>query len=309
VERAELLRRISTFSLSSDALARDLMSGDFRSVFRGEGIEFDEVRLYEQGDDVRTIDRNVSARFGRPYVKRYREEREMTVLVILDCSASMFAGTTQSSAPPADGTAQIGGTAGFSAGISRYEQALFAAVLVAFSAERTGQRLGAILFDNAPRVVLRPRKGRVHTLAFTQAALEARPAGRGTNLSQALSGAAHLLKRRSLVFIVSDFLAVNWENELGRLAEKHDCVACRIYDPSDRVFPAVGLVTIEDPETGATITADASSRAFKAAWADYGARRAALWANLCRRGGTAHFELSTTEDAPVALKNFFKKHA
>jgi uncharacterized protein (DUF58 family) len=288
MERGELLRKINTFPLIADELARDLLAGDFRSVFRGEGIEFDEVRLYEQGDDVRSIDRNVSARYGKPYVKLYREERELTVFILLDCSASMFVGS---------------GEAGV---LTRFDQALLASALVAFSADRSGQRLGALLFDNATRHIFKPRKGRPHIMAFTAAALRIKPGERGTGLATALAGAARLLKRRSIVVIVSDFLSVGWEDELGRLSEKHDCIACRIFDPLDNAFPNVGLVTIEDPETGKTISAGAGYASFRTAWAEYNACRAVLWSNACRRTRTAQIELSTTQDAVSVIKNFFR---
>jgi uncharacterized protein (DUF58 family) len=288
MERGELLRKINTFPLIAGELARDLLAGDFRSVFRGEGIEFDEVRLYEQGDDVRAIDRNVSARYGKPYVKLYREERELTVFILLDCSASMFVGSGADSA------------------LSRFDQALLTSALIAFSADRSGQRLGALLFDNATRHVFKPRKGRSHIMAFIAAALQIRPGGRGTGLSTALAGAGRLLKRRSIVVVVSDFLSVGWEDELSRLSEKHDCIACRIFDPLDSGFPNVGLVTVEDPETGKTISAGAGYASFRAAWAENNAERTALWSGTCRRTRTAQIELSTAQDAVSVIKSFFR---
>jgi uncharacterized protein (DUF58 family) len=288
MDRSELLRKINTFPLVADELARDLLAGDFRSVFRGEGIEFDEVRLYEQGDDVRSIDRNVSARYGKPYVKLYREERELTVFILLDCSASMFVGS------------------GGARSLTRFDQALLASVLIAFSANRSGQRLGALLFDNTIRQVFKPRKGRSHIMAFTSAALQARPSERGTNLATALAGAGRLLKRRSIFVIVSDFSSVGWEGELGHLSEKHDCIACRVSDPLDSDFPNVGLVSIEDPETGKTISAGALYASFRASWAEHNAERAALWSSICRRTQTAQIELSTAQDAVSVIKSFFR---
>ncbi|MDR3324589.1 MAG: DUF58 domain-containing protein [Spirochaetaceae bacterium] len=287
MERNELLRRINTFPLIADELARDLLAGDFRSVFRGEGIEFDEVRLYEQGDDVRSIDRNVSARYGKPYVKLYREERELTVFVALDCSASMFAGNHSATAP------------------SRFDQAVLVSALIGFSAERSGQRFGAIFFDKEPRAVFKPRKSRAHVMAFISAALQAHPKERGTNVNLAIAGAGRLLKRRSLIILISDFLSVGWEAELRGLSEKHDCIACRVVNPLDASFPNVGLVTIEDPETGQRVTVDPGSRAFRAAWSEGAAARAAAWQSACRHAGAAALSLSTAEDAVSAVKTFF----
>jgi uncharacterized protein (DUF58 family) len=286
LDRAELLRRINTFPLIAPALAEDLLSGDFRSVFRGNGIEFEEVRRYEQGDDVRFIDRNVSARFGKPYVKLYREERELTVFIALDCSASMFSGCKSA--------------------LNRFEQALLAASLIGFSAERAGQRFGALFFDSEVRRLFRPGKGRARLMAVISAALDTRPLARGSGLSSAIRGAGRLLKRRGLVILISDFRCPGWEAELGAVAGKHDFIAVRVSDPFDYDFPALGLITIEDPETGGTLQAPTGFSSFRRAFREWNDEQAESWAAACRRLGIARLELSTSEDAAASLKNFFQ---
>jgi uncharacterized protein (DUF58 family) len=297
VDRHELLRRITTFPLIASGLAEDLLSGSFRSVFKGQGIEFDEVRHYETGDDVRSIDWNVSARFGTPYVKMYREERELTVCLVLDRSASMYSG----------GTASPGGD-GF---INRSDQAVLAAALVAFSAERAGQRVGAVFFDRDITRVLRPRRGRAHIMTLISGALQERSgrAGktgeRGSSLGAALAGTGRLLKRRSLVVLISDFLCVNWEQELGDLCGKHDVIAIGISDPLDMALPDLGLISMEDPETGLKLHLPTGFPSLRSAWAEWHRDRAALWTAICRRCGAACLELSTAEDAPAALTRFF----
>lgn len=288
MERDELLHKISTFPLAASDLARDMLSGDFRSVFRGEGIEFDEVRRYEIGDDIRAIDRNVSARYGKPYIKLYREERELTVFVVLDFSASMFVRTESPVA------------------ISRIDQSILAAALVAFSAEKAGQRFGALFFDNEIRKIFKPKRGRNHVMAFVREALSFRPGGRGTKLGGALSAVPNLLRRRGIVVIVSDFLSTGWEDSLGRIAEKHDCVACRISDPEDTDFPPLGLVVIEDPETGARVMANTSDASFRRSWSEHHTERTVNAASVFRRYGVPNIELSTTGDALFVLKNFFR---
>ncbi|MDR2097949.1 MAG: DUF58 domain-containing protein [Spirochaetaceae bacterium] len=280
------MRRINTFPLAASALAEDLLSGDFRSVFRGNGIEFEEVRRYEQGDDIRFIDRNVSARFGTPYVKLYREERELTVFTVLDCSASMFSGGKGA--------------------INRFEQALLATALIGFSAERAGQRFGAMFFDNEIRHLFKPGKGRAHLMAVISSALGVKPSARGSALSSAIRGAGSLLKRRSLVVMISDFRCPGWEDELGGLAGKHDFIALRISDPFDYEFPNLGLLTVEDPESGKIIQAPTGFSSFRRAWREWNEEQTAAWAAVCRRLGLARMELSTTDDAPSALKNFFQ---
>jgi uncharacterized protein (DUF58 family) len=291
VNREELLSRITTFPLLADTLADDFLSGDYRSVFKGTGLEFDEVRRYESGDDVSSIDWNVSARFGVPYVKQYREERELTVAVILDCSASMHSAGSRNDA--------IGGE------ISCYEQAVFTAALVAFSAERAGQKVCAILFDHDISRIFPPRKGRAHTMALITAALEAKPQGNLSALGVALAGAGRLLKRRSLLVVVSDFLCINWEHEIGDMARKHDLIAVKIGSPYDRDIPGAGLVTLRDPETGVTIRAPSSFAGFRSSWAAWHEERRRLWAAICKRSGAAALEISTSDDAGASLLSFF----
>ncbi|GHV25632.1 hypothetical protein AGMMS4952_03880 [Spirochaetia bacterium] len=286
MDRHELLRRITTFPLVARGLAEDLLSGDFRSVFTGQGIEFDEVRHYEPGDDVRSIDWNVSARFGTPYVKMYREERELTVCLVLDESASMFAAST-------------------AAGMRRRDQAILAAALVAFSAERAGQRIGAVCFGEEITRVFNPRKGRSHIMSIISGLLREDDGGKGSNLGLALEGCGRLLKRRSLVVILSDFLCLGWEQELGYLCAKHDVIAIRITDPLDAGIPNLGLLTMRDPETGVVLHAPTGYVSFRSAWTEWHDDRTTLWKALCRRCGAAYVELSTASDAPTVLTRFF----
>ncbi|MDR2258740.1 MAG: DUF58 domain-containing protein [Treponema sp.] len=298
MDRRELLRKITALPITASFLAEDLLAGDFRSVFRGQGIEFDEARRYEPGDDIRSIDWNASARFGVPYVKMYREERELTVLIVLDTSATMFSGGPV-----------LEPEAGAPALPSRYEQGLLAAALIAFSAERTGQRLGALFFDREVDRVFPPRKGRRHTMAVLSGALRfqgpPRPPSRGSNLGAALAGAGRLLKRRSLVVLISDFFCLNWERELGDLARRHDVIALRIRDPLDGDMPNLGLIPMEDPETGVRFHAPTGFFSFRAAWAQWHGEREQLWASLCRRAGAACLDLSTADDAAQRLFHFF----
>jgi len=292
VEYHELLTKITTFPLIARELAEDLLSGDYRAVFRGQGIEFDEVRRYEPGDDVRTIDWNVSARFGTPYVKMYREEREMNVCIILDNSASMHtAGGGLSESPGSE--------------VNRHEQAVLAAALIAFSAEQAGQRLSMILFDREISRLIPPRKGRTHIMAVVSAAFEARPLGKGSGLGKALVGAARLLKRRSMAIVISDFLSINWEHEIIDLSRRHDVIAIRIYGPLDKEMPDAGFITLEDPETGVRLEAPAGLESFKENWILWHNERSVHWETQCRRSGAAFLDIPTNSDAASALIKFF----
>jgi uncharacterized protein (DUF58 family) len=258
-------------------------------------MEFDEARRYEAGDDVRRIDWNVSARFGTPYVKMFREEREISLCLVLDCSASMFTG---------------------SQALSRYEQGALAAALLAFSAERTGQRVGAVFFAKDILRVFRARKGKANVMAMLNAALDARTGGRGSGLGKALEGTARLLQSRhfrrnsprSLVAVISDFMCLSWEREMAALCADHDVIAIRISDPADLDMVDAGLVDIEDNETDRRLYAASSSRSFKESWKAWHEDRASRWQTACRRLGAASLTLSTADDAAPVLARFFRNH-
>ncbi|MDR0723340.1 MAG: DUF58 domain-containing protein [Treponema sp.] len=284
MDRTELLHRISTFPLIPSFLAEQLLSGDFRSIFKGQGIEVDEVRHYEPGDDVRTIDWNVSARFGTPYVKRYREEREMTVFLVLDCSASMYCGSCQ---------------------MSRYDQGILSASLIAFSAEQAGQSVGALFFDQAITQVFPPRKGKAHILAVISRALSIKTTAGGSDLGAALAGLGRFLKQRALVVVISDFLSVHWEQELGNLCRKHDVIALMIEDPLDRDMAGMGLISLEDPETGLAYQVPGSFPGFCSAWSAWHDQRYQAWQKICRGCGAAFMHISTEDDVSAHLIRFF----
>jgi uncharacterized protein (DUF58 family) len=262
-------------------------------------MEFDEARRYELGDDIRSIDWNASARFGTPVVKMYREERELTILILMDVSPSMHRGNISSNI------------------MSPYEQALLSAALIAFSAEHTDQQVGAFFFDRGIERVFPPRKGRRHIMALIMAALQyqsevssnkdkSNKNVRSSNIAEALMGAQRMLKRRSLVVIISDFYSINWEHEMAALGRKHDIIAIRVCDPADISWP--GLITLEDPETGVKIEAPAGMESFQEAWSLWHNERSTHWASLCRRSGASFLELETTADAPSALLKFFGRH-
>jgi uncharacterized protein (DUF58 family) len=294
METSELLRNITTLPVMSGSLAEEMLAGNFSSIFKGHGMEFDEARHYEPGDDIRSIDWNASARFGSPFVKMYREERELTILLLIDISPSMHMG-------------------GFSARkISPYEQGLLSSALIAFSAEHTGQQVGAFFFDKDIEKVFPPHKGRRHIMALVMAALQyqnnvtARKERTGSNIASALTGAQRLLKRRSLVVLISDFYSINWEKEMGNLCRKHDVIALRICDQNELPYP--GLITLEDPETGVKIEAPAALSSFKESWLQWHRERSISWAAQCRSCGASILELSTESDVPSSLLKFFSGH-
>ena len=306
MDTRELLNKITKLPIIADSLADDMLAGNFRSVFKGQGMEFDEARHYQWGDDARIIDWNASARLGTPFVKMYREERELTILLLLDVSASMRSGI-----------ANLWGRQEFRS-INPFEQALVAAALIAFSTERSGQRVGAFLFDREIERVFPPRKGRRNVLAFVSGALQwnsrepesnaAQPQKeQSSNLRSAIAGAGRMLKRRSMVIVLSDFLSVGWEQELRDLCGRHDVIAIRVSDPADYDLPNLGLISFGDPETGIQLAAPTGDAAFRNAWLQWHKDRAGLWLKFCRRAGAAHLELPINVDAAAVLTQFWRQ--
>jgi len=232
----EVLKQVKGIELRTRALVNTLFTGEYRSVFRGQGIEFAEVRAYQEGDDFRSIDWNVSARFGHPFVKSYTEEREITLLLVVDQSGSLHFGHP----------------------LSKASLAVEVAAVLALAAARHQDRVGALLFSDRVEHVVRPAKSRPHALRVIRDLVAFKPRGRGTNLAEALRFAAKLLRHRSIVAVLSDFRADGWEDPLARLAGDHDIVAITIDDPRERALPDAGWVDFSDAETGQRVLVDTS---------------------------------------------------
>ncbi len=232
----EVLRQVKGIELRTRSLVNSLFTGEYRSVFRGQGIEFAEVREYQQGDDFRAIDWNVSARMGHPFVKTFHEERENTLMLVVDQSGSCQFGRPYTKA-----------------GL-----AVEVAAVLALAAARHNDRVGALMFSDKVEVVLRPAKGRPHALRVIRDLVAFTPRGRGTNLGEALRYASKLPRHRAIVVILSDFRAEGWEQPLGKLAANHDVVAITIDDPRERDLPDAGWVDMEDAETGQRVLLDTS---------------------------------------------------
>ncbi|MBI2403122.1 MAG: DUF58 domain-containing protein [Gemmatimonadetes bacterium] len=232
----EVLRQVKAIELRTRRLVSTLFSGEYRSVFRGQGIEFAEVRAYEQGDDYRSIDWNVSARMGSPYVKTFVEERELTLLLIVDRSGSVEFGQPR----------------------PKSERAVEVAAVLALAAARQNDRVGAVVFSEGVDHVVRPAKGRGHALRVLRDLVAFRPTDRGTNLGAALGYGARLLRHRAVVVIISDFRAADWEQPLRRLARRHEVVAITVDDPREVELPDAGWVELRDAESGAAVLVDTS---------------------------------------------------
>jgi uncharacterized protein (DUF58 family) len=233
----EVLRQVKLLELQTRGLVNSLFTGEYRSVFKGQGMEFAEVREYQAGDEVRSIDWNVTARMGRPFVKRYIEERELTVMLAVDLSGSERFGTR---------------------GRFKSELASELAAVLAMSAIRNNDRVGAVLFTDRIEHVVPPRKGRRHALRLMRDLLVYDPVGTRTDLPAALEFTGKMVAHKSIIFIVSDFQAPDLEHPLKLLAQRHDVIAVTVDDPSERTLPDIGLARFIDPETGDTLDIDTS---------------------------------------------------
>jgi uncharacterized protein (DUF58 family) len=243
----EQLRAVRKIQIRTSHLVSDLFAGQYQSVFKGRGIEFAEVRLYQPGDDVRTIDWNVSARTGVPHVKRYAEERELTVMLLVDASASTRFGS-----------------------VRQLKSALAAelSAVLAFSAISNNDKVGLVVFTDRIELALRPRKGTHHVLRVIRSVLTHQPAGHGTDIAAALEHLERVTKRRSVVFVVSDFLDPRGKRALRIAARRHDVIAVVLEDPREATLPPVGLVELEEAETGARWVVDTGDRRVREAFAD-----------------------------------------
>ncbi len=264
METAELISRVRRVELKTRGLSNRIFSGEYHSAFKGRGMAFSENREYMHGDEIRTIDWNVTARMGHPYVKVFEEERELTVFLLLDVSASQAVG---------------------SRGKSRRELLTELAAVLAFSAMGNNDKVGAILFTDRIERYIPPKKGRSHVLRIIRELIEFTPEGRATKLSDALDHFVRAMKKRTICFLVSDFRDEGFEDAMRRAARRHDLVALRVEDPLDRKLPEIGWAYVQDPETGAATWMNTSRPALRRRYAAAEhAREEALRALFARSG-------------------------
>lgn len=284
---------IRQIEIRTRRLVNTLFSGDYKSSFKGRGIEFLDVREYLPGDDVRTIDWKVTARFGKPFVKKYAEERELLVILLVDASASDRFGTRR---------------------LFKLEQAAQVAATLAFSAIRNNDKVGLAFFTDRIEKYVPPRKGRVHVLRLIRDILYFTPEHRGTDPVQALEFLAHVLKRRAVVFLVSDFIGerfrpASFKRPLGIIARKHDLVVISVNDPAERELPRLGLVELEDPESGQVAAVDTNDPALRRRFEEHRSRCRDESSRLFRQLGVDHIQLSTDEEFTKKLHQFFQQRA
>jgi len=238
----EVLKKIRRIEITTSKLATDMLSGDYESVFKGRGIEFDEVREYQPGDEIRSIDWNVTARMGHPYIKKYVEERQLTVMILLDASGSSFFGSSKRL--KSDLAAEI-------------------SAVLAFAAIQNKDRVGLLIFTDRIEKFIPPRKGRPHVLRVIREALCFKPKGKGTDIEMALRFLNGVTTRRAVTFIISDFFAKDFKKSLSIANKRHDIIAVTITDPREISLPDVGLLELTDAETGGNYIIDTSNESIR----------------------------------------------
>lgn len=285
---SELMAKVRRIELRTRRLANDSFAGEYHSVFKGRGIEFDEVRPYQPGDEIRTIDWNVTARMNQPYVKRYVESRELTVMLVVDASASGDFGSVER--------------------FKREVAAELAAVL-AITATTNNDKVGLIMFTDQVELYIPPRKGRRHILRLVREVLAFQPQGKGTDIGNALDAVNRLLKRRSIVFLISDFEAdpEAYRTPLYMANRKHDVVAVELRDPLENEIADVGLIALEDAETGEFIWVDTSDPRWRQSFAENVSAQQEATSALLRRADVDRIQVDTENDYVDALMRFFQK--
>lgn len=277
--------KVKQLHIESKKLVDNFFAGNYRSIFRGPGLEFDEVREYVNGDDVRFIDWNVSSRMEDLYTKTFREEREIVLQFVIDTSASLSFG---------------GGS------MSKLDVAGQIFSLLALAAVNNNDKVGSILFSEDIDMKIKPNKGRKHVLNQISAVLSAVPKGKGSNLARALRLTAETMKRRGICVIISDFRTTGYSNELLVLARKHDVIAIRIVDQYEKEFPPIGLSYLQDPESSDTMSAFGRSEKFGKQYREYWEMERLKWRDLCRRSGVHTLEISTDDKIAEKIIQFFE---
>ena len=284
----EVLKKVRRIEISTRGLVNDVFSGQYQSVFKGRGMDFSEVREYQVGDDIRTIDWNVTARTGQPFVKTFQEERELTVMLVVDASASGEFGTAQR---------------------MKGEIAVELCALLAFSAIKNNDKVGLIIFTDQIEKYVPPRKGRKHVLRVVRELLYHRPENRGTDIAMALEHLNRVVKRHSVVFLVSDFLAKGYERSLRVANRRHDVVAIRVLDRREKKIPPVGIAEFEDAETGERLLVDTSSSGFTGTFSELTISADEQREQTFKSMGVDFVQIWADLPYDVPLMKFFKERA
>ncbi len=281
----EVIQKIRRIQITTSRLVTDFLSGQYESVFKGRGMEFDEVREYQPGDEIRSIDWNVTARMGRPFIKKYIEERQLTVMILLDASASSYFGTTR---------------------CLKSELAAEVSAVLAYAAVKHNDRVGLIIFTDKIEKFIPPRKGQQHVLRVIREAIYFKPKSKGTDIEGALKYLDSVTTRRAVTFIISDFFAKDFKRSLSVANKRHDCVAITITDPREMELPKAGIVELTDAETGSFFQVDTSSAKIRRIYSERANRKIEERSRTFGSIGVDHIDVRTDVPYLEELIKFFK---
>ena len=288
MEVSELLKKVRKIEIKTKGLTNHIFSGEYHSAFKGRGMSFSEVREYQYGDDIRNIDWNVTARFQHPYVKIFEEERELTIMLLIDVSKSSFIGTQNQLKNEI--IAEIAG-------------------VLAFSAIQNNDKVGVLFFSDAIEMYIPPKKGKSHILRIIREIINFEPKSNKTNISLALENFNNMVKRKSIAFILSDFIDENYADELRHIAKKHDVVGVKVYDNLDMELPNIGLLQIQDVETGETKWIDTNDAQTQKNYKQRAVFYDKNYEQSFIKAGADELKIKTEQSYVHVLMNFFKKRA
>lgn len=286
MDTKELLKKVRKIEIKTRRLSDHIFGGEYHSTFKGRGMTFSEVRQYQFGDDVRNIDWNVTARYSEPYIKVFEEERELTMMLVADVSGSEFFGTDKQ---------------------FKNEIITEVAATLAFSAMQNNDKIGLILFTDEIELFIPPKKGKSHVLRIIRELLEFKPKSKQTDLAQAIKYLSNVMKKKAIVFVLSDFITDGYEQTMKIAANKHDITGIRIYDEREESIPSLGMVQMEDEETGELMLVNTSSKKVRTQYAAYYQERVDYFKETFRRSGAGVIDMRTDDSYVKKLLAYFKR--
>jgi uncharacterized protein (DUF58 family) len=286
MDATELIKKVRRIEIKTRGITQSLFSGEYHSAFKGRGMSFSEVREYQMGDDIRTIDWNVTARFNHPYVKVFEEERELTVILLVDVSGSENFGTSK----------QL-----------KEELITELCAVLAFSGLQNNDKIGVIFFSDIIEKFIPPKKGKPHILRIIRELIEFKPKNTKTDITQALKFLTNAIKKRSIAFVISDFMDGDFTDAMKIASRKHDVIALRIYDKREKELPNVGLLKTRDPETGMVAWLNTSNKKLRMAYGDAIKQREKAVTEIFRKTGVDMVSIATDESYIAPLSNLFKR--
>ncbi len=285
MDTKELLKKVRKIEIKTKRLSDHIFGGEYQSTFKGRGMAFSEVRQYQFGDDVRAIDWNVTARYNDTFIKEFEEERELTMMLIIDISGSNFFGSDS---------------------LFKNEYVTELAATLAFSATKNNDKVGLILFSDNVELYIPPKKGKSHVLRIIRELLEFKSESKKTDINIPLKFVSNILKNRSIAFIISDFISKDYSNSLKIFSSKHDVTGIRIYDKTEEIIPNLGVIDITDNETGAKLTVNTGSKNVRKKYSEYYNSKRNEFIDFFKKSGSGIIECNTQDDYQKKLLKYFK---